>query len=257
MGKTIPLKLFPQFSLDCGNNITLEQNPDTTIFVLDSLLHVMNMYLPIHNAPHAIITFLEAYPNPTCLRNPKLIILTTNPFSWNQLAYQLAHEMCHYIIPNDVSHNLKWFEESICELSSYYFLPQLSEYWKRMQIPLLRGDTNSLYYPEFQKYVEYEQLRETFIDISTFVQHENHPELLSLIKNCEQRDKNTYIANRLLPVFIEFPCTWHAVPLLYQISPNQSLRDSLSQWIALSPMDAHIGLQKLAQVFGAEVPLNF
>lgn len=254
MGKLIPLKLFPQFSLDCGSDAALEYDPDTTIFVLDSLLHVMNIYLPIQNAHPAMIILSETQPYPICYRNTRHIFLTANPSSWCQLTYQLAHEMCHYIIPNNVTSNLRWFEESICELSSYYFLPQLSEYWNRIQVSFYT-ETNSLYYPEFQKYAKNDQCKATFIDISTFAQHDSHPDLLSLIGDCEQRDKNAYIANRLLPIFTEFPDTWHAIPFLCQISPNQSFQDSLSQWIALSPKDARIGLQELAQVFGAAIPL--
>ena len=111
MGQLTPLKLFPNFSVDFGDNPVAT---DPSILVVDSLLHVMNFSLPIHCHSNAVITIQQQRPNPVCYRENNLIILSCD-------AYQLAHEMCHLMIPNDVVPELRWLEESICELSSFFF----------------------------------------------------------------------------------------------------------------------------------------
>ncbi|HJA64805.1 MAG TPA: hypothetical protein H9955_00660 [Candidatus Mediterraneibacter cottocaccae] len=254
MGKLIQLKSFSQISVDCGNYDFLENPTNNTIFVISSLLHVMNAELCIEHIPSTIISFFENAKAPVCNRKSGLIILAANPNSWNQLAYQLAHEMCHRAIPNDVVKNLRWLEESICELSSYYFLPHLSKHWRRKNVNLIYAKTNKPYYPAFEKYVKDARKKAIELNLSSFSVIPPSDELQSLIDDCEIREKNAYIATSLLPIFYKYPCTWHAVPLLGTLSPDLSLEASLIEWIELSPEECRIGLRKIAKIFGIELP---
>lgn len=255
MGKPIPIKSFPQISVGSGNYAFLENPQNNTHFVISALLHVMSSKLPIENVPSTQISFSEDRGNPVCDRMSGVIILTAKPTSWCQLAYQLAHEMCHRVIPNDVVQNLRWLEESICELSSYYFLPLLTEYLQRNKLRSLElANTNIPYYPEFKKYVSADRQKAEPLKLSSFASDTPPSELQLLINNCELRGKNAYIATSLLPVFNKYPRTWHAIPFLCTLSSDLSLKASLTEWIKLSPKECHIGLQKIAKIFGVELP---
>lgn len=253
MGKLIQSQFFPQISLDCGNYDFLENPSNITLFVISSLLHVMDNKLPIKSVPQTTIAFSEKSDHPICYRDAGLIILTANPNAWDQLSYQLAHEMCHRIIPNEVVQNLRWLEESICELSSYYFLPQLSKHWRRKKYNLVYKKTNKPYYSAFEKYVENDKQKVVPLELSSFASDSPSDESQLLVANCEIREKNAYIATSLLPIFNMHPNTWRSVPLLASLKSNASLESSLEEWIALSPEESRIGLQKIAQIFGAKI----
>lgn len=254
MGKLISLKTFPQISIDCGDYCFLESPQNNTFFVISSLFHVMSGKLPIENVPETIIAFSEERECPICYRESGLIILTSNPNSWCQLTYQLAHEMCHRVIPNDVTKNLRWLEESICELSSYYFLPQLSKHWRRKKFNLVNAKTKKPYYPEFEKYVKNDWQKAVELNLSSFSTYPPSDELQTLINNCELRGRNAYIAKSLLPIFNSHPNTWHSIPLLGVLSPDFPLEASLTEWIDLSPEECHTGLQKIVEIFGTKSP---
>lgn len=168
MGKLTQLKLFPQFSYDCGLSNTSKFNDNSLTFLLDSLLHVMNRSLPIINAPSGTIVFSDAYGCPICFRQTRFIFLSSPLTQWSRVAYQLAHEMCHFVIGSDVPQNLRWLEESICELSSYYFLPRLAKYWKQNNIASVVAETNEPYYFEFERYVKRDQKKAVSFNLSSF-----------------------------------------------------------------------------------------
>ena len=58
--------------------------------------------------------------SPYCNRTDRFVYLTTEGTHWCQYAYQFSHEYCHLQIPRKVQSRLRWFEESICELASFY-----------------------------------------------------------------------------------------------------------------------------------------
>lgn len=256
MGKLISVESFPQISVDCGDYDFLENPQNNTHFVISSLLHVMNNKLPIKGVPPTQIVFSENIEKPNCDRNSGFIFLAVNPNTWNQLAYQLAHEMCHRVIPNEVTKNLRWLEESICELSSYYFLPQLSKYWRRKNVNLVYSKTNKPYYPAFEEYVKNDRQKATAVDLPSFSSTPIPNELQSLIDDCEIREKNAYIANSLLPIFDRRSNTWRAIPFLSNLKSNESLETSLREWITLAPTEARAGLQRIALLFGVQVLLS-
>lgn len=234
--------------------VFLENPKNNTIFVVSSLLHVMSGKFPIESVPSTIISFSENMENPICYRECGLIILTANPNKWNQLTYQLAHEMCHRVIPNEVTQNLRWLEESICEMSSYYFLPRLSKYWRRKRVNLVNAKTRKPYYSEFEKYVKNDWQKATELNLSSFSICPPSDELQTLINNCELREQNAYIAKALLPIFNSYPNTWHAISILGSLSPSLPLEASLTEWIDLSPEECRTGLQKIAEIFGTKSP---
>ena len=55
---------------------------------------------------------------------------------WAQVAYQLAHEICHLYCNYDQcsGHKHQWFEESLCECASIAVLDRISLDWKKSQM---------------------------------------------------------------------------------------------------------------------------
>ncbi|MEG2740468.1 hypothetical protein [Clostridium sp.] len=50
---------------------------------------------------------------------------------WSQIIYQLSHEMCHYAMRqgSDDKETISWFEETMCEAMSLYFLDYFAKTW--------------------------------------------------------------------------------------------------------------------------------
>lgn len=254
MGKLTNLKSFPHFSVDFGDDSSSKIITDSALFALDSLLYVMNLSLPIQAYPNARIVFSQLHTHPVCYRESNLIILSCDKNKWNQATYQLAHEVCHLMIPDKVTPKLRWLEESICELSSFFFLPELSKFWNRLDVSLETSD-GTLYAPLFEKYALESHAGTTVMDLSLFSTAPEKSELHSLVSDCYQRSKNRYISLRLLPIFERFPATWHAIPYLSRIPNHLPFPDALAKWIELSPTESRNGLQELAIVFGVTIPL--
>lgn len=254
MGYLLPLKKFTQISVDCGSEEFSKIEGQPFLFVIDSLLHVMSISLPVESSPNVIISFDRSRNFPVCFRQIRTIFLTAPHSQWDRLSYQLSHEMCHMLIAEDVPENLRWLEESICELSSYYFLPKLSKYWRRKKCGFINASTNKPYYPEFESYVKNDSKKATPFDLSTFASINPPSDLIELTGNCELRFKNAHVANCMLPIFNKHPEIWHAVPYLCHITPNLSFQDSLKEWIALSPPESHTGLKKISNLFGLSIP---
>lgn len=243
-------KHFSNFSLNHNaSNLSLYEI-QYPLVVLDSVAYVFNSFVPITKLPDLQIILDSSRSNPTCFRQLGTIYLSSRPTSWSKIAYQFAHELCHYAIPNNVTPELRWLEESICELSSYYFLPEISKYWEQDGINLETAD-GDLYYPYFTSYVEDDKQKATPFDLS-FIANPNSDDFKQLTHDCYIRDKNSYIAVKLLPIFKEDPKTWLAIPHLCDIKPNQTLYDALMEWISLSPAESHQGLLKIIQLFSAE-----
>lgn len=249
------LNLFSQFLVRYPDNDISEYEFELSLFTMDSLLHVMNFSLPIQQCPEAIIQFTDSKTCPEIIRSQKIIYLATKPNLLTNTCYQLAHEICHYTIPNEVASTLRWLEETICELASCYFLPEISKYWKRINNPMAFLEANTSCFA-FEDYIEGIIEKIHPLNLKTFCTNSSK-DLLNLEEHCELREYNRYIALQLLPIFQHFPEAWHAVPLLSELSPtSQPLLDALKQWLTLAPTESCIALQEVAQLFGAAIPLN-
>lgn len=248
------LEHFPNVYLDLEHSKIEISQKESVLFVLDSLTHVFNLFLPLNGAERLIIALDQDIPCPVCYKLHGQIKLKAQPQKWNQLAYQFAHELCHYLIPAFTPANLGWLEESICEMSSYYFLPKISKYWKRINANKCTSEGEP-YYPYFTSYVESEKMKAQIFDISQLC-HTPAPSVLKELESDEYiRDKNSHIANCILPIFKKRYLTWHAVPYLGNIKANQTLTDSLKEWIELSPQESRAGLIEIAHLFGASESL--
>ena len=64
-------------------------------------------------------------------QRPYKIYLSVLDRYWSKYVFQFSHELCHILTNFDRvrRHKHKWFEESLCEMSSLFVLYQLAEIW--------------------------------------------------------------------------------------------------------------------------------
>lgn len=243
MNDYVTLNTHPNFKFLIPNNIEPDRTKILT-FIFDNITSLFQKYLCVDfSSRNLTIQISKGCANiPSCSRNDNLIKLDTDIDLWSQAAYQFSHELCHFCIPYDVTSNLRWFEESICEMASYFFLRKLTMLWTDININLKTSD-NRLYAPCFTTYVI-----ETSNNAQAFNLHDTS--IISLLeKDCYQRLFNKHVANQLLPIFSELTSTWKAVPLLCHIPSNLKIQESIKYWIQISPEECLNGLTRIFKLF--------
>lgn len=191
--------------------------------------------LVVHSADH-----------PVTYRFQGTILLSAHDRFWCNYAYQFAHEFCHFQIRSSVPQQLRWFEESLCELASYYFLPRISALWKTNP-PYPHWIT---YADNFTTYVQKDMQKAEPFDLN----FSNNPPILEhLTRNEYDRAKNSYIALKLLPIFDSAPNLWSSIHLLSDIPDGLGLIDSLRRWHNLAPEKHRCSIQQILRVFSIEI----
>lgn len=233
--------LIPQHKLRIPSGES-EAAIDAFSFVLDCVSFLFSVYVPaIAEKPLTVSIRCGAH-DPQCFRAGHEIFLNCQIFSWAQAAFQFAHELCHYSIPGDVPGNLRWLEESICQMASIFFLCRLTRLWKAKNVQY-RASDGRLYAEYFAEYAEnYMQSAEP-VDLKV------QETIADLERNCYQRDKNQYISGLFLPIFKKNPNLWSAIPALCELHPDQSLQASLDEWLQATPQEMRPGLLQLRVLF--------
>ena len=196
------------------NDQYLMSDPLFVIKDLCSLMIELFDFEPIYDLQ--IIDFMDEIDSPICLHDCHQILLSTSGnFFCYQNAYQLAHELCHYMIREKSGiNNNSWLEESICELSSIYFLDCLSNLW------LCSSDQDKqASYINFHNYIYGISQKRTSFDISDLsdkktnaFKHMNQDKYL--------RDKNACIAFMLFPIFRNHCTLWKDIHLIRKYDPK-------------------------------------
>ena len=163
------------------------------------------------------------------------IWLNTKDMRWAQYTYQFSHELCHMLSNYEQRFEKpnQWFEESICEMASFFTLRSMKLAW-----------TVSPPCPEWQSYgeslLEYEALLLAEVggkmpNDATWgewiSEHENQS------RDCPYRRlENRVIALRILPLFEDYPQGWNAIRRLPE--SEERLGAFLAQWEdAVDPQD--------------------
>lgn len=172
------------------------------------------------------ISILPTQGTPQCFFRQGIIFLSAKGVRWAQFAYQFAHELCHAMIAADVAPRLRWFEETLCELASLFFLRRMSETWKA--------------HPPYHNWSDYATALASYYNkmASQSAQMENGESfkqwfaknIASLEKNHEQREKNRLCALQMLPVFEKTPQIWRDVPLIGRLPEGRPFGESLNGW---------------------------
>ena len=148
------------------------------------------------------------------------ILLTVNGRYYNQIAYQLAHELCH--IYSDPRRS-NWLTECFCELASLMLLDRMALAWNQAPpFPNWRE-----FAPTFSIYAQ-EYITSKIREIFNCEELPNKDELkkwlgtvaATLKNNACDRSRNTIIALMLRPVFEESSNYWKATRYMGQASVN-------------------------------------
>lgn len=137
---------------------------------------------------------------------------------------------------------LRWFEESLCELASYFFLPRIADLWE-INPPYLNWKD---YAENFRDYSIYDQQKATpfALDFS-----DNSDIWVHLIHNEYDRPKNAHVALKLLPIFEANPELWSVVHVIRKVPKNLSFSESMCCWRDLSPVAFRRDIETIAQFF--------
>lgn len=198
------------------------QRAENFITVLDSVMSLFDRYVPGIPGQPLNIKIVRNAESPACFRNIREIHLNTELRFVSQAAYQFAHELCHMRIPFFVGDDLRWFEESICEMASHFFLRKLAleladEAYR--EHPALRR-----YAPKFREYSAKVLKGAKEVDLKS------ERQMRRFTLNCYLRDENLYVAKALLPIFENNPGLWEAVLYLGHVPSGFGVTDSLEIW---------------------------
>lgn len=236
----IQLKTVPSFCFKIPDWETVD-SVQHFAYVLDCISMLFQQQIPQIGQKKLYIVNYPHPDHPICYRKQQLIFLNTAPSAWSQIAFQFAHELCHYAIPNDIDSNLRWLEESICEVASLYFLRQIGHYWMDIGEDLKTSD-GAPYAIAFLRYAKNRQSNIAPFDLcdASIIRELEH--------DCYNRNRNNYVASRLLPIFIQHPEVWTAVPRLCRIH-EPSLRQALAAWILESAPSERPALLQIQNLF--------
>lgn len=151
----------------------------------------------IYNEPESECPMLITNPAPLRIR---LHLKTTS--YWDQLIYQLAHELCHYAIRENNknrSGKLKRFEEILCESFSLYMLTVVAERWQECEL----SEINLLYDKQLISYFICEYAKGKGHNIKSEMTIEEY----IMENNNSENDRESHIAetNYTLELFREHP----------------------------------------------------
>lgn len=231
------------------NNFTYRDIPPIydvipSFVIIDTITNLMNSSFCKH-LPTFHVVNSQSFDSPMAVRKQELIKLTCNPNYWCQLSYQFSHEYCHLLIPNEVIHELRWFEESICALSSIIFLEQLANIWI---------SANILNCPQYasaiRNYVSNDKQQIEKFDLTDLSNSTSNIRKQFSAPNGEYyRNMNRYISVQLMPIFVKYPQLWTAIPNLCKIPDLSDLKAAFSIWKNFSSPETHAGISEILALF--------
>ena len=167
---------------------------------------------PDDNIPVIILHSPFDYPMCSNVGDHRKIFLATKDNFWCQLAYQFAHEYCHHLIngPMDGEKiSSFWFEESICEMSSIYFMRRIAQKWIANNTPIL-----NVYAFSVLNYCEDNWACAPMVNgLSSWI----HDNISILSEPNYHRDMYKVIAKSLYPLFASCPTIWKLLPYLKRV----------------------------------------
>lgn len=160
----------------------------------------------------------------------------SNDDSWCQIAYQLAHELCHLYSNHSQSygHKHKWLEESICEAASIATLNKLGAHWQ--QSPL--ANVNAHYGNDMLAYIKAVHAPTRTIKFKDEFKRWLAANLQQLESNPTQRPLNNVVAKYLYNrLFSLNPDTWRAIRHLnhWDCHENATIREFGESWLVATP----------------------
>lgn len=204
-------------------------NTSNIVVIIDELIKLMEPHFRKQAPTFRLINDLR-FDHPETAPTYDKIHICCMDTSWSQIAYQFSHEFCHLLIGSPVPQKMRWFEESICELSSLFFMEQLAIVWAKSGI---------LGHPEYAgSFISYCDNRMNSVSNLQNLLDVSDPSSniwVHAVSECYDRNFNLQIAKLLLPIFRKYPALWETVPLLSRLPEDErSLTRYLSYWGILS-----------------------
>ena len=229
-------------AVEDDGSITIPE-PIDIICVLDDVKVLFEPHFGKDRVNSHHLSILASHDCPSTFSKRGIIFLSARGRYWAKYMYQFAHELCHFIIYDGVATEMRWFEETICELASLYFLDRLSEKWTTAPpYPSWRDYSSSI-----KSYSESEMATAEKIPNGMTFSDFIASSLPALEIDCYQRAINTLCANHLLPIFKAEPSLWKDVPKIGDLSPGGTFQKSLMEWKSLSENNSAV--QTVIDVF--------
>lgn len=244
-------KIFDKYNVYISNANNDQQISKFSSDVIKSVLDLLSIYFLSLKEEKITIILNTQMPYPLCVNKENIIFLNCDPNAGNQLAYQLIHEFCHFYIHNHrIEYPLLWLEESICEMASYYFLSELTEFWKKNEIykTYVVSNTKKPYYPLFKEYASNDMHKAEKFEIKHLIEP-NNLKLKQLSETGENRSLNAYISITLLPIFENYHSLWKTINY-FNKTENDNLKEFLIGWYYDVPKYLRSGMMELLNVFG-------
>lgn len=171
---------------------------------------------------------------------------------WAKYTYQFAHEFCHVLSKKNNGEDYPdyWFEETLCELASFFVLHHSAMTWvTNPPYQEWRG-----YAPSLWKYAEDEIKNGNLPENESLpIWFQRNEKLLR--ENPKDRPKNLIAAVQLLPLFEGNPEHWEAITWLNTatLPPHHSFADYLSAWRRNSPERHRAFITQIAKDFGIQL----
>jgi hypothetical protein len=183
--------------------------------------------------------------------SPYSVLLNSKDRHWAQLAFQMSHEFghicCNY---RNVANEQMWFEESVCECASLFTLKSMSKSW-RVQPPFPSLAVYSSALGDYEK----DRVQHVALSIDSLPKW-YRANVDGLRRDPNDRDRNTAIAIRLLPIFDRNPSNWEAIRYLNLGEPteNASFDRYLAAWRSRVPVPLTPVVDEVAALFGITLP---
>ena len=180
-----------------------------------------------------VIPWNQEYPLAVYDRRPYQMYLSARDTYWSQYVYQFSHELCHILTNFDRAkqHRHKWFEESLCELSSIFVLHRLAETWAESPpASVLEAADFAPNHGEYAESIKAKYIMSSNKNISRWFA-EN---IAVLETSSVQRELNGVVAVALLDCFCENPSLWSECGWLNHWDPkgDETFPDYLDSWSA-------------------------
>lgn len=177
--------------------------------------------------------------------------LDTGDNLWSQWTYQFAHEFGHILSNYDeVKHQNKWFEETVCEVASLFVLRRMADTWSKDPSPA----SWKRYAPHLRKYAE-ERIEKAKLPDGMSLPQWYETNARPLARDGCDRERNTLLAVQLLPLFEEAPEHWEAITWLAKAKTGHSgsFAEFLKAWQTQCPEKHHTFVAGIAAKFAIDL----
>lgn len=241
-----------------SSQFSFDVNPIELEGVLNFAKSVMDSYIGDFIEPISVIHYNHIYcPMVFYEKGDQgefIISLGSHDTQYGRYIYQFAHEYCH-IRTNYHDNNLKlgWFEESICETSSLFFLDIMAPIWKN-EVPyehMREYDYILSDYSHNAKSLPEKTLPKDLSFQEWYTKQKIIFETAPFDKHNQRRNEYCIIAKQILPLFHQYPELWNLLTYWnkWELDSNDFIDNAFIKWLSILPEEKKSVAQKLINIF--------